>query len=34
MFAVRGEAADITGQSVVVDGGKILPEGLEALEDI
>ena len=34
LFFASDEAAYITGQSIVVDGGQILPESLEALEDI
>ncbi len=34
LFFASEEAAYITGQSIVVDGGQILPESLEALEDI
>ena len=30
-FLASDEAADITGQSIVVDGGQILPESLDAL---
>ncbi|MCC9624584.1 3-oxoacyl-ACP reductase FabG [Thalassospira sp. MA62] len=34
LFFASDEAAYITGQSIVVDGGQILPESLEALEEI
>lgn len=34
LFFVSDEAAYITGQQIVVDGGQILPESLEALEEI
>jgi 3-oxoacyl-[acyl-carrier protein] reductase len=34
LFFASDEAAYITGQTIVVDGGQILPESLEALEDI
>jgi 3-oxoacyl-[acyl-carrier protein] reductase len=34
LFFASDEAAFITGQTIVVDGGQILPESLEALEDI
>lgn len=34
LFFASDEAAYITGQSIVVDGGQTLPESLEALEDI
>jgi 3-oxoacyl-[acyl-carrier protein] reductase len=32
LFFASEEAAYITGQSLVVDGGQILPESLAALE--
>lgn len=34
LFFASDEAAYITGQSIVVDGGQILPESLEAIESI
>jgi len=34
LFFVSDEAAYITGQQIVVDGGQILPESLEAMEEI
>ena len=34
LFFASGEAAYITGQHLVVDGGQILPESLEAIEEI
>lgn len=34
LFFASDEAAYITGQTIVVDGGQILPESLEALEEI
>ena len=34
LFFATDEAAYITGQSLVVDGGQILPESLEALADL
>ena len=33
LFLASKEAGYITGQAIVVDGGQILPESLEALED-
>ena len=34
LFFASDEAAYITGQTIVVDGGQILPESLEAIEEI
>ena len=34
LFFASAEAAYITGQSIVVDGGQILPESLEAIDEI
>lgn len=34
LFFASDEASYITGQSIIVDGGQILPESLEALEEI
>lgn len=34
LFFASDEAAYITGQSIIVDGGQILPESLEAIEEI
>ena len=34
LFFASDEAAYITGQSIVVDGGQIIPESLEAIEEI
>ena len=34
LFFASAEAAYITGQQVVVDGGQIIPESLEAIEEI
>jgi 3-oxoacyl-[acyl-carrier protein] reductase len=33
LFFASDEAAYITGQTIVVDGGQVLPESLAALED-
>ena len=33
LFLASKEAGNITGQTIVVDGGQILPESLEALKD-
>jgi 3-oxoacyl-[acyl-carrier protein] reductase len=34
LFFASDEAAYITGQSIIVDGGQILPESLEAMDEI
>jgi 3-oxoacyl-[acyl-carrier protein] reductase len=34
LFFASDEAGYITGQTIVVDGGQILPESLEAMADI
>ncbi|MDH3279682.1 MAG: 3-oxoacyl-ACP reductase FabG [Gammaproteobacteria bacterium] len=34
LFFASDEAAYITGQTIIVDGGQILPESLEAIEEI
>ena len=34
LFFATDEAGYVTGQTLVVDGGQILPESLEALEDV
>ena len=34
LFLVSNEAAFITGQTIVVDGGQVLPESHMALEDL
>ena len=34
LFLATDEAAYITGQAIVVDGGQVLPESLAAMEDI
>jgi 3-oxoacyl-[acyl-carrier protein] reductase len=34
LFFASDEASYITGQSIIVDGGQILPESLEAIDEI
>jgi 3-oxoacyl-[acyl-carrier protein] reductase len=34
LFFVSDEAAYITGQTLVIDGGQVLPESLMALEEM
>jgi 3-oxoacyl-[acyl-carrier protein] reductase len=34
LFLATDEAAYITGQAIVVDGGQVLPESLAAMEDV
>ena len=34
LFFASDEAAYITGQTIIVDGGQILPESLEAIDEI
>ena len=34
LFFASDEAGYITGQTIVVDGGQIIPESLEAIEEI
>jgi 3-oxoacyl-[acyl-carrier protein] reductase len=34
LFFASDEAGYITGQSIIVDGGQIIPESLEAIEEI
>jgi len=34
LFFATDEAGYITGQSIVVDGGQVLPESLMALQDM
>ena len=33
LFLATKEAAYITGQTIIVDGGQIIPESLEALQE-
>ena len=34
LFFASDEAGYITGQTIIVDGGQIIPESLEAIEEI
>jgi 3-oxoacyl-[acyl-carrier protein] reductase len=34
LFFASDEAAYITGQTIIVDGGQIIPESLEAIQEI
>ena len=34
LFFASDEASYITGQTIIVDGGQIIPESLEAIEEI
>ena len=34
LFFASKEAGYITGQTIIVDGGQIIPESLEAIEEI